>query len=78
MIVNYLTKMVYYKYVKITIDILSLIKVIINVVIYYHDIFKSIITNQNSIFILKFYFLLCYFLGIKRKLFITFYLQIDS
>lgn len=42
---NYLTKLVYYKLVKVTINILGLTKVIINMFIYYFSICKSIITN---------------------------------
>ena len=53
-IINYLTKIVYYKLVKITINISGLIKVIIDVVIYYYNIFKSIVINQNLLFTLKF------------------------
>ncbi len=40
-----LTKIVYYKPVKITIDILSLAKVIINIIIYHYDIFKLIVID---------------------------------
>ena len=39
---DYLIKIVYYKLFKITIDLLSLVKVIINMIVYYHNIFKSI------------------------------------
>ncbi len=44
-IVDCLTKMVHYKLVKVTIDVLSLAKVIINMVVYYHRVLESIITN---------------------------------
>ena len=44
-IVFYLTKIVYYKPVKITIDILGLVKVIINVVVHNYDIFESILMD---------------------------------
>lgn len=43
MIVNYLIKMVYYKPVKVKINISSLAKFIINIIIYYHNIFMLII-----------------------------------
>ena len=72
-IVNRLIKMVYYKSVKITIDALGLAKVIINVVIRYHGFSDLIVTNQELLFNSKFWSLLCYFLGIKRKLSTTFY-----
>lgn len=44
-IVDNLIKMIYYNLVKITIDILSLAKVIIDVVISHYDILQSIITD---------------------------------
>ena len=44
-IIDRLTKMVYYKPVKIMIDIPSLAEVIINVVIQHHGLSNSIITN---------------------------------
>ena len=67
-IVDRLTKMVYYKPVKITINALGLAKVIINVVVRHHGFPELIITNQESFFTSKFWLLLCYFLGIKRRL----------
>ena len=44
-IVDRLMKMVYYEPIKITIDVSSLIEVIINVVVYYYKVLKSIITD---------------------------------
>lgn len=44
-IVNCLTNIVYDKPVKVTMDIPSLAKVIIDVVMYHHNIFKSIIMD---------------------------------
>lgn len=44
-IIEYLTKIVYYKPVKVTINALDLIEAIINVVVHYHRIFKSIIMD---------------------------------
>ncbi len=77
-IINWLTKMVYYKPVKVTIDILGLVEVIINMVMCHHGVLESIITNQDLLFISKCWSLLCYFLGIKRKLFTAFYLQTNG
>ena len=77
-IVDWLTKMVYYKLVKITIDAPSLAKVIIDMIIKYHGFLDSIITNQGLLFISKFWSLLCYFFSIKQRLSITFYPQTDS
>ena len=39
---------------------------------------KSIVINWGLLFILKFWSLLCYFLGINKKLFTVFYPQIDG
>ena len=61
--------MVHYKLVKITINAPSLGEVIINVMVKHHSLFNSMITDQESLFTSKFWFLLCYFLKIKQKLF---------
>ena len=70
--------MVHYKLVKGTIDAPGLVEVIIDVVVRHHGLLDSIITNQGSFFISKFWSSLCYFLGIKRKLSIAFYLETDN
>lgn len=51
---------------------------IIHVVGYYYRILKSITMDLSLLFILMFCFLLCYFLEIKRRLFIAFYPPTDS
>lgn len=45
MIINCLTKGVYYKLVKVTISILDPAKVIINIVMHQHNICKTLIMN---------------------------------
>lgn len=70
--------MIYYKLVKVTIYTSRLVKVITNIIICYYNILISIITDKNLLFISKFWFLLYYHLNSKRKLSITFYLQINS
>ena len=70
--------MVYYKLVKVTINASGLAEVIINVVVKYHGLPDSIVTNQGLFFTSKFWSLLCYFLGIKRKLLTVFDPQIDD
>ena len=60
--------MVYYKPVKATINVLSFAKVIINVVVKHRGLLDLIVTDRGSLFTLKFYSSLCYFLGIKQKL----------
>ena len=70
--------MVHYKPVKITIDALSLAEGIINVVIWHHGLSDSFVTNTGSLFALKFWLLVCYFLGIKCRLFTAFYPHTDG
>ena len=53
-IVDQLTKIVHYKPVKVTINAPELAKVIIDVVIQYHGLPDSIISNQGAIFMSKF------------------------
>ena len=65
--------MVYYKLVKITLNAPRFVKVIIDVVMNYHSVINSIVTNKGFFFSSKFWLSLCYFFGIKRRLFITFY-----
>ena len=76
--VDQLTKIVYYKPVKVTIDASELAKIILNMVVRHHDLPNSIVINKSLLFILKFRLLLCYFFEIKCRLFTVFYLQIDG
>ena len=73
-IVDRLTKMIPYKLIKVTINAPELAKVIIIVVVQYHGLLDSIVFDKGLLFISKFWSLLCYFLGIKRRLSFTFYL----
>ena len=77
-IIDRFTKMLHYKSVKITIDAPDLAKVIIDVVVRHYSLPNSIITDQSFLFTSKFWFLLCYFLRIKRKLSTAFYPQTNS
>ena len=77
-IVDRLTKMVHYEPVKITIDAPGLAEVIIDVVVRHHGLPDSIVTDRGSLFTSKFWSSLCYFLGIKRRLFTAFHLQTDG
>ena len=58
-IVDRLTKMVYYKPVKVTIDAPGLAEVIIDVAVRHHGLPDSIVTNRGSLFTSKFWSLLC-------------------
>ena len=77
-IVDRLTKMVYYKPIKVTINALGLPEVILDVVIRYHDLPDSIVFDRGSFFTSKFWLLLCYCLGIKQRLSTAFYLQTNG
>ena len=77
-IIDQLTKMVHYKPVKVIIDTPGLAKVIIDMVIQYHDLPNSIVTDKSSVFTSKFWSLLCYFLGVKRRLSTTFHPQTNG
>lgn len=68
----------YYKPVKIIIDAPNLTKVIINVIMQYHGLLNLIITNQSSVFTLKFLLSLYYLFSIKQKLLTALYLQTKS
>ncbi len=65
-IVNRLTKMVYYEPVKVTINAPGLAEVIIDIVVRHHKVPESIVIDRGSLFTSKFWSLLCYFLDIKR------------
>ena len=77
-IVDQLSKIVHKKLVKVKIDVLSQVEMIINVVVHHHGVLKSIVMDQSSLFISKFWSLLSYFLGIKKKLSTIFHPQIDG
>ena len=53
-IVNWLTKMVYYKPVQITLNAPGLAEVIIDVVVCHHSLLDSIVTNRGLFFTSKF------------------------
>ena len=77
-IVDWLIKMVHYKPVKITIDAPRLAEVIIDVVVWHHNLPNSIVTNTSSLFTSKFWSLLYYFFGIKHRLSFAFHPQTDG
>ena len=77
-IVDWLTKIVYYEFVQTIITALALVEVILNVVVQYHSLPDSIVSNCGSVFTSKFWSSLCYFLSIRQKLSIAFYFQTNS
>lgn len=72
-IVDQLTKIVYYKPVKVTINEPGLAEVILDVVVQYHGLSNSIVTDKGSLLTSKFWLSLCYFFGIKPRLSIAFH-----
>lgn len=77
-IVDQLIKIVHDKTVKITINLPSLLEVILDVIVRHHRFCDSSISNRDSVFTPKFWSLLYYFPKIKRSLFTTFDPQIDD
>ncbi len=77
-IINKLTKIVYYKPVKVIINSLSLVEIIIKVVVRYHNFSDVIVSDRDSLFTSKFWSSLYYFPGIKQKLLTAFHLQTDG
>ncbi len=70
--------MIHYKPVKVTIDAPGLAEMIIDVVVHHHGVSESIVMDRGLLFISKFWFLLCYFLDIKKKLSTAFHPQTDG
>ena len=77
-IINWLTKMLYYKLVKVTINAPGLAEVILVKIVWHHGLPDLIISDRGSLLTLKFWLLLCYFLSIKRRLLTAFYPQTNS
>ena len=77
-IIYRLTKIINYEPVKVTIEAPGLAEVIIDVVVTYHGLLKSIVNNRDSVFTSNFLSLLCYFLGIKRRLSTAFHPQTNG
>ena len=73
-IVNWLTKIVYYKPVQVTINALGLAEVILDIVVWHYDLPNSIVFDRYLLLTLKFCSSLCYFLSIKKWLSIMFHL----
>ena len=77
-IVNRLTKTVYYQPVQGTIDAPGLAEVILDVVVWHHGLLDLIVRDRGSVFTSKFWSSLCYFLDIKQRLSNEFYPQTDG
>ena len=70
--------MIHYVLVKITINVLGQAKVIFAVVVCHYGVPELMATDQDLLFISKFWSSLYYFLGIKQKLSRAFHPQIDN
>ena len=70
--------MVYDEPVKVTINNSGPADVIIKTVVRYYGLPDSIVSDCGSVFTLKFWFSLFYFLKMKWKLLTAFYPQIDG
>ena len=77
-IVDWLTKMVHYEPIKISINAPGLAEVILDAVVRHHGLPDSIMSDRGSLFTSKFWSSLCYFLGIKRRLSTAFHPQTDG
>lgn len=77
-IVNQVTKKVHYETLKTTINIASLAKILIVVLVRHYGLFESIICNGGLLFNSKFWYLLCYIFIIKQKVLLVFHLQTND
>lgn len=77
-VVDCLTKMVYYKLIKTTIDTASLAKIIIYIKVRYYSLSEFIIYDQGLLFTSKFWSSLYYFFSINWKPSTVFYLLTDG
>ncbi len=64
--------------VKVTIDTLGLVELILDMVLWHHNLRNSIVSDWSLVFRLKFWSLLWYFFGIKQRLSTTFYSITDD
>lgn len=63
--INIMTRIIYYKQVKTTIDIIRYVKISINIVVKHYDFLDLMVRNRNSLFTSNFGSFLCSFLYIK-------------
>lgn len=77
-IVDHLIKIIWYKLLKITINEARLAKVIIKMLLKYHDFLELIVHDRGSLFTSKFWNLLCSTFSTKWKPLTVFHLQTNS
>ena len=77
-IVNRLIKIIHYEPVKVTINAPGLAEVIFDVVVQYHGLPNLIVSDRGLLFTSKFWSSLCYFFGVKQRLFTAFHPQTNG
>ena len=70
--------MVHYEPVQMTITAPTLVKVILNIVVWYHGLPNSIVSDRGSVFTSKFRSFLYYLLSIKQRLSTAFHPQTNG
>ncbi len=77
-IIDQLTRIVYYEPVKVNIDTPGLVEVILDVIVRHHGLPYSSVSDWDLVFTSKCRSSLCYFFKIKQRLSTTFYLQTEG
>ena len=77
-IINRYIKIIRYLFMFIIIDVVALTKLFFVEIVYYYNIFYNIINDRGSMFINVFWFILCFYSRIKRRLNIAFHSQIND
>ena len=77
-IIDCLTKIVYYKLIKIIINTSELAEILLDIIVWYYSLSDLIVSNKSLLFISKFWLLLYYFFGIKHRFLTAFYPQING
>ena len=77
-VINRYIKMIKYLFVFIIIDAAALTKLFFIKIVYRYDIFYDIVNDRDFVFISVFWFILCFYSRIKRRLSIAFYSQIND
>ena len=75
---NHFTKMTHYVSVCKTIDAFTLIRLFVQEIICLHKLLNLIVSDQETMFIFKFWFFFCFYLNIQRRLSIVFHSQTDE
>ena len=78
MIMNRYIKMIKYIFVTIKIDVVTLTKIFYEKILFRFDTSTKIINDKNFVFINAFWFSICYYARIKRRLNIVFYFQTND